>query len=111
MIMFAYTECGLSLEQFFELSWYEWSLEIERVRVRKKRDSDIWEGNAVLTGELMALIANVNRDPKKRANAYMRTDFFVLSFDDKKLIEDRRFTAVEPDKIEETFNQQFSNVK
>lgn len=43
-----------------------------------------------LTGQVMALIANVNRDPKRHPTPYSRRDFFKLSYDNKA-------TEIEPD--------------
>lgn len=102
MIMFAYTECGLSIERFFELSWYEWSLEIEKVRIRKDRDFDIWEGQASLMRNFMALFANANRG--KNTPPFKPTDFIRLSFDN--IEEEKRGTEkLSPEQVQERFDQ------
>ena len=99
MIIFAYTECGLSIEQFFRLSWYEWSLEIEKVSVRIKRDHDIWEGQASLMRENMALLANINRDSKKKGTPFKGSDFIKLSFD-KNEEEIEKYAKLTPEEVE-----------
>ncbi len=81
MLAFACIECGLSVDQFFSLSFYEWSLEVHRVKAKQKRENDKWEGNAMLAGEIMALMANINRDAKKKPTAFTRKDFVRLSHD------------------------------
>ncbi len=90
MIAFAYAECGLTIDEFLGLSFYEWSLEIHKVRQQNKREHERWEGNAILTRELMALIANVNRDSKKRALPFEGKDFIKLSFDIASEIKEER---------------------
>lgn len=87
LVAFAYSECGLSIDQFLSLSWYEWSLEIYKVKNRRKREFEEWEKQAVFVREQMALIANTNRDPKRTPRPYKGSDFFPLSFDDLKEIE------------------------
>lgn len=104
MLTIAYVDCGLSVEQFYDLSFYEWGLEILKLKKRSKAELIDWESNAVLFRELMALIANVNRNPKRRALPYEGSDFIRLSFDKPKEEESRLMT---PEEVE----AKFKNVK
>ncbi len=102
MIAFAYTECGLSIEQFFKLSWYEWSLEIEKVRIRKQRDFDMWEGNGVLARKIMATILNsAGKLYKKHID---EKELLKLSIDD---IQKETVTAkpMTPEEVERKFGK------
>ncbi len=79
MIAFGYTECGLSIDQFFMLSFYEWSLEVEKVRRRNERDFNIWEGHAALSRQLMAAVMNsAGKSYKKLVDP---RELISLSFD------------------------------
>ncbi len=82
MIEFAYVQCGLSIDEFYNLSLYEWSLEVLRVKNKIKAENTKWESHAVLVREFMALMANINRNPKKVPTPYKSTDFIRLSFDE-----------------------------
>jgi hypothetical protein len=79
MIAFAYTECGLNMDEFLSLSFYEWSLEVYRVEKTNEKNYKAWESNAVLAREIMATI--VNMTPKKTTRIYKGEDFIKLSFD------------------------------
>lgn len=100
MIAFAYTECGLSIEAFFRLSWYEWSLEVEKVNISRKKEHRIWEGQASLTRDFMALFANANRG--KSTPPFKGSDFIKLSFDEPE--DGKRGTEyISPDQVIERF--------
>jgi hypothetical protein len=71
----------MSCVEFWELTWYEWglkSLGLIKEGLRRKSDDEF---KMELTGQFMALFANVNRDSKKRPAPYTRPDFFKLSYD------------------------------
>lgn len=84
MVEFAYVDCGLSVDEFYGLSFYEWKLEISRVKRKDKLVSAEWEGQAMLFRELMALTANINRNSKKTPTPFEGKDFIRLSFDPEK---------------------------
>jgi hypothetical protein len=84
MVEFAYVECGLSVDEFYDLSFYEWALEVRRVKRKAELLSIKWEGQASLFRELMALLANINRNPKKSPSPFEGKDFIPLSFDKPK---------------------------
>lgn len=80
MLAFAYAECGLNVDQFFDLSFYEWSLEIYKVRKRREKENSKWESDANFVREIMALM--VNTTPRERgARQMVGSDFIPLSFD------------------------------
>jgi len=101
MLAFAYAECGLSVEEFFDLSFYEWSLEIHKVLTRRERDHTIWEGHASLHREVMALLANVNRDSKTKPTPYKGSDFMKLSYDSDEVDEQKKIMT--PEEVEAKF--------
>jgi len=80
MLAFAYAECGLTVDEFFKLSFYEWSLEIYKVRKKQERVKDKWESDAAFVRELLAMLYNPHRGngPQKSGK-----DFIKLSFDKK----------------------------
>ena len=83
MVEFAYVQCGLSIDEFYNLSFYEWNLEVQRVHKRLKDGHSKWEGQASLIREFMALMANINRNAKKQPVPFTGSDFIKLSFDKK----------------------------
>lgn len=97
MLAFACTECGLSIEEFFKLSWYEWSLEIEKVNKRLRYDHLQWEKHAVLVREQMALFANANTG--RNGRKYKGSDFFKLSFDTTEALEQKRLSPSDVDRL------------
>ncbi len=91
MLAFAYAECGLSVDEFFDLSLYEWSLELHKARERSKKEFNEWESNAVFVREILSMIANANRDAKKKPTPFEGKDFIKLSIDKveaKEVVED-----------------------
>ena len=77
----AVTDLGLSPEYFWGLTWYEWGLYVLRLIKENKRSLEQREFTMELTGQFMALLANVNRDSKKKPSPFKREDFFRLSYD------------------------------
>jgi hypothetical protein len=100
MVRFAYVDLGLSIDEFYGLSFYEWALEIERVKKRAEDNNKEWEGHAFLTREFMALMANINRNSKKKPVPFEGKDFIKLSFD--KEYESRVMT---PEEVEAKFKK------
>lgn len=97
MLAFAYTECGLSVEQFLRLSFYEWSLEVDKVCRRNDRDSKYF-------GDLLATI--VNTTPRKDGAKWMKgTDFYPLIFDRVPTKEDR--LPMTDKEMKQKFGKQF----
>jgi hypothetical protein len=84
MVKFAYVDCGLSVDEFYGLSFYEWQLEVNRVKRKAELKNAEWEGQAMLFRELMALTANINRNPKRTPTPFEGKDFIRLSFDPAK---------------------------
>lgn len=109
MLAFAYAECGLTVDEFFGLSFYEWSLEVYKVKRRNEHLKAKWENDAVFVRELMALIANVNRNSKQKPVPYQGKDFIKLSFD-KEEIEDKN-KRVTPEEVEAYFGKYLKKKK
>lgn len=102
MIVFAYSECGLSIEKFFKLSLFEWSLEVEKVKKANDRDFRIWESNAALTRKIVSAI--YNSAGKSYKGFIDEKDLLPLSFDSgvKEKKETREMT---PEEIEKKFGK------
>lgn len=92
-MVYAYTECGVSVERFWEMSYYEFALEAQKAKKS-------FETRAVFTREILALIANVNRDDKKKPTPFKGSDFFKLSFDKEELEEVK---IIPPEDVEKKF--------
>jgi 3-mercaptopyruvate sulfurtransferase SseA len=108
MLAFAVAECGLTVDEFFRLSWYEWSLHVYKVKVRRKNDHAKWEGHASLTRELMALIVNVHPNRRKGAKMLKGKDFIPLSHDsDDK--EDVKNEILSPEEVDEKLKKLMKN--
>lgn len=107
MLAFAYAECGLNVDQFFNLSFYEWSLEVYKVKKRQERLRDKWEGEAAFVREI--LLAVYNSAGKIYKRNFEREDFYKLSFDTvKKKVETREMT---PEEIKKKFGKALKNGK
>ena len=71
----------MSSKKFWKLSFYDWSLWIQRIKtihVRRKEDKELL---IELERNSMALLANLNTG--KSQAAYSGTDFYKLSYDQK----------------------------
>ena len=85
MLAFAYAHCGLTVDEFFNLSFYEWSLEIYKVRQRNELKFSEWESNAVFVRDILAMM--INTTPRKDNKIFEGKDFYALSFDKKEVTE------------------------
>jgi hypothetical protein len=102
MIAFAFSECGLSVDQFFELSWYEWGLHVYRVTERRKREHSNWENNAILVREQIAAMYNTAGKGFKKF--FEGKDFIKLSFDEaEKKVTD--YKVMTPEEVEQKFGK------
>lgn len=105
MLAFAYAECGLNVDDFFGLSWYEWSLEVHKVKQKRVLENKIWEGHAVLTRELMAAV--INSAGKSFKRTFEAKELMPLSFDKVEVQEDNRTD----EEILAIFPKKFKDVK
>ena len=101
MLRFAYTECGLSIDEFFELSFYEWSLELLKVKNKNKQIHSEWEWAWARTRSLWMILANSNRDAKKKPTPFEPEDLIRLSFDKDK----EEMTPLSPEEVEKKFGK------
>lgn len=85
MLTLAYTECGLTVDEFLNLSFYEWGLEIQKLRKRYDRRREDWESSALLTRELMAIICNSSGKVFKKE--VKGSELMPLSIDKPKKVE------------------------
>lgn len=101
MLTYAYSNCGVSIDEFSELSFYEWGLLMERSRVKL-------ELQAGFTGDIVAMIANTMRDHKKKPEPFKREDFypFISDKNDSKVSE-----AMNPEDVEKKFGKLKSKIK
>jgi hypothetical protein len=84
-------------EEFFRLTWYEWCLQMYRIRKIQERRIEDRDFAMVLTGDFMALMANVNRNTEEKPEPFSRKDFFRLSTDEPEpeIIEEKPMTLKE----------------
>lgn len=90
------SELGMSPKKFWKLSFYEWSLWMNRInRIREERDQD-HRLSIILHRNWMALYSNSHRDPKEFPNPFEPKDFFQfpeeIASDDK---ENKKLSADE----------------
>lgn len=77
----AVSELGMSPKKFWKLSFYDWSLWINRIQnLQKKRNQD-QELLIMLQRDWFALYANSNKS--KNDEPYDPSDFYTLSTDEK----------------------------
>lgn len=106
MLAFAYSECGLNVDEFFSLSWYEWSLEVYKVRQRNEHDFHKWERSVSVTREFMAMFYNVNRG---KSPAKTGKDMVPLSFDNQIIKEPRETREMTSEEIQKKFGKHLKN--
>lgn len=70
----------MSQKKFWKLSFYEWSLWLQRIRVKHERIKQGRELLIELERNSMALLANINRG--KNQAPYSGTDFYKISYDE-----------------------------
>lgn len=68
-------------DEFWNLTWYDWGLWIERIREERERRLQDKELIVEMTRSFMALFANANRG--KAQKTFEPKDFFKLSYDDR----------------------------
>lgn len=71
---------GLSIDEFWDLSWYEWSLYTERFEVKTRAENNIIEHQWQMTRIMWATIMNRWRSQGERT--YRPEDLIRLSFDE-----------------------------
>lgn len=98
-------DCGLTVDQTFELSWYELYLLIERVKQRNENEKIEQELEWV---RLSHLIANTRNcfGGKGGGVAYRAEDFYTPSWSKKEIRESKPLTSKE---IKEKFGTKFLN--
>jgi len=94
-MVYACTEFGVTIEEFWGMSYYEFSLEAQKAK-------NSFEKRALLTREVMSLIANINRDTKAKPSPFKGSDFFRLSFDKEEEEENKPMT---PEEVEYKFGK------
>lgn len=84
----AVTDIGLSPQEFWRLTWYEWGLYCLRLYKESKKMLAQRELSVDLTRHFMALFANANRS--KNQAAFTPQDFlWRLSYDKHPTVEER----------------------
>lgn len=76
----ARVELGMSHDVFWNLGLYDWTLWVEKIKEDRKRARYEQEFEWIRLSHLEALIANVNRDLKKKATAFEPIDFYKPSW-------------------------------
>lgn len=83
----AVTDLGLSPEQFWRLTWYEWGMYCLKLYKDSKKMLAERELSIDLTRHFMALFANANRG--KSQTAFTPQDFLWKLSYDKTVVEER----------------------
>ncbi len=81
MLEIGVSELGLSPDEFWELSWYEWGLYILRQKKRIEHESFSHETGWEQTRQLWATLININSPKGKGVKP---TDLIKLSWDKDK---------------------------
>ncbi|MEB3210264.1 MAG: hypothetical protein VKL39_02870 [Leptolyngbyaceae bacterium] len=102
MVAFAVTECGLSVDEFMNLSWFEWSLELIKVKNRYKKEFENWEWDWARTRSLWHILINSNSKQK-----YKPEDLIKLSFDKKE--KKKKEERLKPKQVKELFGGKFQD--
>lgn len=99
MLEIGVVELGLSPDEFWELSWYEWGLYILRQKKHAETEKFIFETGWEQTRQLWATLININSPKGKGVKP---SDLIKLSFDDNKFTQIKRKT---PEEVEAKFNK------
>jgi hypothetical protein len=83
MLEIGVVNLGLSPDEFWDLSWYEWGLYILREKHRAEENKFLFETGWEQTRQLWAIIINMNSSKKVKPS-----DLIKLSFDDKEQSKD-----------------------
>lgn len=81
----------MSPKRFWKLSFYEWSIWVERIKIQHERRNQDRELLIELERNSMALLANINRG--KNAEMFTGKDFYKLSYDE--VVESSKATGEE----------------
>lgn len=106
MIAFAYAECGLNVDEFFSLSWYEWSMEVYKANKRSESQNTLFEGNARILRRFMSLTYSLWAG--KGSPKYSEEDFLPLPSDSKK-IEPKETREMTQEEIDKKFGKHLKN--
>ena len=99
MLEIGVVELGLSPDEFWELSWYEWGLYILRHNKQTERETFKFETGWDQTRKLWATLININ-SPKGKG--VKESDLIKLSYDKKEV---KRKT---PEEVEAKFKKNVS---
>lgn len=96
---FAFIELGISLEDFFSLSWYEFNLHVMRYEENEKEKHHLQEMEWARIRKIWVLMINYIRDHKSKPLPFKETDLIQLSFDK----EPEELKPLTPDEVESMF--------
>lgn len=103
----AHIELGMSSEEFWKLTWYEWGLWCLRIVDQRRKRNEDRELSIEMTRSIMTLQANIHRG--KRARPYEKTDFFKLSYDDQPT--DRKMVGIDNAEFMKEMKERFGKKK
>jgi hypothetical protein len=101
----AVCEIGLSVDEFWKLSFYEWQLYQNRLKVQFERERLIQENGWNQTRVLWATIINTTPGIKKRVQP---KDLIKLSFDDE-LVDKKELVPITDKEMKQKFGKLFKN--
>jgi hypothetical protein len=89
----------LSVDQFFELSWYELTLHLNRYDQQEKEKKFNDELEWLRIRKIWVLMINYMRDSKTKTTPFKETDLIKLSFDK----EEEQQKPMSPEEVEKLF--------
>lgn len=97
MLEIGVVELGLSPDEFWDLSWYEWGLYVLRQKKQAEKEKYHIENGWEQTRTIWATLVNIHSSKKVKPS-----DLIELSFDKKVIAESKRKT---PEEVEAKFNK------
>jgi hypothetical protein len=93
----------MSEKKFWKLSFYQWSVWLQRIVLLQERRQQDRELLIELERGTMALLCNIHKD--KNTPEFKRTDFYKLSYD--QITEEVKVTG---EKMFDILNERFKNI-
>jgi hypothetical protein len=96
---FAFVHIGISLDDFWNLSWYEFNLYVMRYEESEKEKHHLQEMEWVRIRKIWVLMINYIRDHKSKPMPFRETDLIRLSFDEP----EQELKPLLPEEVEAMF--------
>ena len=102
---------NLSIEEFFQLSWFEFGLHVKRNYKRQENNNLREEFEWLRIRKIWVLMINYMRDSKTKPTPFKETDLIKLSFDKDEEAKEKPMTPEEVEKLfPKTLNRKNGNI-